>query len=155
MHKRTLVHRYFLAAVLFAFLLTLPATAQAGRMAAGFSFGETTGLSFKYWQDNQRAIDMAAGWGSDEWDIKADYLFHEPEIFRVDHGQVFLYYGMGFYAQGKDDKDDIAGARVPFGVEYFLPGMPLSFFGDVAPAMDLSPETSFGTQAHLGMRYIF
>ncbi|MBB5022397.1 hypothetical protein [Desulfurispira natronophila] len=54
-----------------------------------------------------------------------------------------------------NSEDDIFGVRIPFGVEYFLPGMPLSIFGDVAPAMDIYPETDFSGQVMVGARFIF
>ncbi|ADU67251.1 hypothetical protein LGV61_12860 [Desulfurispirillum indicum] len=137
-------------------MLMIPSSAAAGRIAAGFALGEITGLSIKYWQDNERAFDFAAGWSDTETKVKLDYLFHEHGVIQVKEGRVFVYYGLGLYGHSDDDEpDDVFGIRVPFGIEYFIPNMPLSIYGDIAPAMDLNPETDFSGQVMLGARFIF
>ena len=45
----------------------------------GIILGEPTGLSLKYWLDEERAIDGAAAWSyseNDSFQLHGDYLIH-------------------------------------------------------------------------------
>jgi hypothetical protein len=47
------------------------------------------------------------------------------------------------------------GVRVPFGIEYLLEDAPVDFFLEVAPLLDVAPETELRVNGAFGVRYFF
>jgi hypothetical protein len=117
----------------------------------GIILGEPTGLSLKVWQSNNSAFDAALAWsfGSNESvHVHANYLRHN--WLDVNEGSLALYYGLGARALLADNSR--FGARIPVGLQYIVPSTRLSLFFEVAPTLNLIPETSFGVNGGLGVR---
>lgn len=119
--------------------------------------GEPTGISAKYWTGSSTAFDAAAAWSFvDEGalHLHADYQFHSFGLIDIPKGKLPLYYGLG----GKiklAEKDAELGARIPVGLAYLVPGAPMDIFLEVVPIMELAPETEFGMNGAIGVRYFF
>lgn len=154
--------------ILFAFCLAaLTTTAKAQwleegngggdipRLEVGIVAGVPTGLSVKYWLAERSAVDVGGGWSFDEerLELYADYLFH---YFRFDMEEAMLpvYFGLGAGLQLGDD-DTFIGVRIPLGASYLFPNAPFSVFAEVAPIMEVIPDTEFDVGGGVGLRLTF
>lgn len=124
----------------------------------GIILGEPTGVSFKHWFSSRTAIDAALAWSfagpNEELHVHADYLWHtplkssDPAIRRTS-----FYIGVG--GRMRFENDTRFGARVPFGLVHFVKDAPLDIFVEIAPIMDLAPETEVSANGGIGLRYFF
>jgi hypothetical protein len=130
---------------------------DAGDLELGILLGEPTGLSAKYWTTWNGAIDFGAAWsfqGEGHFHLHADYIFHNFGVFDVTSGDLPLYFGLGGRIRLQED-DSRVGLRVVVGIEYIFDEHPLSLFFEVAPIVDIAPETEADINGGLGARYIF
>ena len=124
----------------------------------GMMIGEPTGISFKHWTSRKNAFDAGFAWSfagrGEELHIHVDYLWHtplrssDPAVRRTD-----FYIGVG--GRVRFENDSRVGARVPLGLVHFIKDTPLDVFIEVAPIMDLAPETELSANGGLGLRYFF
>lgn len=158
----TLSSIFFLAAT----LNTAHAQKSENKVGLGLMVGEPTGISFKAWTSENTAFDAGLAWSVGRYDavnIHADYLWHNFGVFgdEIESGQLPVYYGIGgriVFADDYPDQGDenvVLGARVPVGVNYLLEKNPIGFFLEVAPIVNIIPETDFDVDAALGVRYYF
>lgn len=150
------VIRYLL--ITTALLLPIASYAETSKFEVGIIVGDPSGLHFKKWINPSQAIDIAASWstsGNDELYIHANYLTHDYTMFKVEKGILASYYGVGAYILDEDTKDTISGIRIPIGLDYFVANRPLTLFIEIAPKLDLSPDTDFEFDAAVGIRYRF
>lgn len=130
---------------------------NSGDFELGVLLGEPTGLSAKFWTAWNSALDFGAAWSfgkGGNFHLHADYLFHNFEFFDVASGTLPIYAGIGGRVRLEDD-DSRAGIRIAVGAEYIFENYPLSLFFEVAPIIDVAPETEASVNGGLGMRYIF
>ncbi|MDK2976014.1 MAG: hypothetical protein PWP06_489, partial [Candidatus Marinimicrobia bacterium] len=64
-----------------------------------------------------------------------------------------LYYGLGAKVKLMDDVQ--VGIRVPVGLVHELESAPIDIFLEIVPGLNLIPETNFGINGGLGVRYYF
>lgn len=129
----------------------------------GIIIGEPTGLSLKYWLDEECAVDGAAAWSNSENDsfqLHGDYLIHNYELLEAD--KLPVYYGIGARlkfkdsdGRGRNENYAMFGIRVPFGVTYLFEYEPLDLFFEVVPVLDLSPDVEVDINAAVGLRFYF
>lgn len=129
----------------------------------GVIVGEPTGLSLKYWLDEDYAIDGAAAWSyseNDSFQLHGDYLFHNYDLLEDDQWPV--YYGIGARLKFKNDdgrghNEDHAmfGIRFPVGITYLFDDEPLDLFFEFVPVLDLSPDFELNLNAAVGLRFYF
>lgn len=153
-------------------LATGVAVAEEGGFGLGVIAGEPTGLSFKGWLSHSRAIDGAAAWsfsGDDSFQFHSDYLWHRDDWLKAPKakGRMPVHFGVGGRlkwehdddegrGRGDDDDDDVhVGIRFPFGLSYLPVSAPLDFFVEIAPILDVAPDTDLDLSAALGLRYYF
>lgn len=148
--------------VTFVTLVVLSANAYANQdLAIGLIVGEPTGLSLKYWLDEEHAIDGAAAWSfsdNDSFQIHADYLWHRYDLFDTSElaGKAPVYYGVGARLKDKDKHDDtIFGLRIPVGITYVFAEAPFDLFAEIVPLVDLAPDVDVGLNAAIGLRFYF
>ncbi len=145
---------------------TVMAQQSDNKVGLGLMVGEPTGISFKAWTSDDTAIDAGLAWSVGRYDavnIHADYLWHHFGVFGddIEKGQLPVYYGIGGRIVFADDYPDpgdenvLLGARVPVGINYLLEENPIGFFLEVAPIVNIIPETDFDVDAALGVRYYF
>lgn len=156
-------------AALFAALSVPVAQAQDDGFGVGISVGEPTGLSFKGWLNNTRAIDAGLAWSFSENDslqLHADYLIHDFNMLRPTdlEGRMAVYYGLGARIKlsendnnnrGRNRDDTLVGIRIPVGVTYHFPRSPVDLFGEFVPVLDLAPDTDFDLNLAIGARLYF
>lgn len=133
-------------------------------MGLGLMAGEPTGLSFKAWTSQTNAIDAGLAWslsGRDAIHLHGDYLWHNYDIFGddVNEGQLPVYYGIGgrliIFDDAGSDANAVFGVRIPLGVNYLFENDPFGIFLEVAPIINLIPDTDFDADAAIGGRYYF
>lgn len=138
---------------------------------AGVILGDPTALSAKYFMSDATAIDGGLSFGHHELLIYGDYLRHFKGMLGNQNefvSQLTPYVGVGpvfAFADGdndkgkhfiEDDDDDFTfGGRIPFGVEWIAPELPLGVSFELAPGIKIIPETDAFIQAGLALRYYF
>jgi hypothetical protein len=146
--------------------------AQERGFGLGIIVGEPTGISFKNYLANDRAIAGAVAWrlwhGS-AFHVHADYLFHNRTLLNVPRGSLPIYYGVGarartwtggrYWRRGRyheftGTRFDL-GIRIPVGIAYEFDGAPLDIFLEVVPILDLIPATRLDVNGGLGVRFWF
>ena len=146
----------------FIFLMFIPCTAWSTDHNFGFGFivGEPTGFSMKTMLNETVGIDAGTGWSFDHeshFHIHADMLHHNWDIlqdqFRITEGRLPLYYGIGGRLIFGDDTK--AGVRLVVGISYLFEDSPIDTFFEIAPIMDVAPETKLNGNAAIGARYWF
>jgi hypothetical protein len=142
---------------LLALLWASTALAQSRGFGLGIIVGEPTGISGKIWTGQKTGIDFAAAWSVEKtqsFNFHADYLIHDFGVFKVDKGKMALYYGIGGRLVDAADDTHI-GVRVPVGINYLFATAPLDLFLEMAPVLDLAPDTNLDFDGGLGIRFWF
>ncbi len=151
--------KFKILALVFMTLFSMEAFAAEGdNLGLGVILGEPTGITGKYLLSDDSAIDAGAGWqtsGDDRIHVYADYLYHINDLFDVGTGSLPLFFGAGLRFISIEDDDDEFGIRLPVGLEYIFPKLPIRIFGEVVPVLDLTPDTEFDLDAGIGIRYFF
>lgn len=131
----------------------------------GVIAGEPTGITGKFMIDNISAIDVGAGWetsGDNEFHLYGDYLYHVYglfglyDLFTVEKENLPFYFGGGVrYIRLENEKDEY-GIRFPVGFEFLFSNVPLGAFIEVAPVLNLRPDTEFDDiEGGIGIRFYF
>lgn len=142
-------------------LAALAGTAAAGdRYEAGIMVGVPTGLSGKLNLSRTEAVDAGMGWAfSDdkEFYLHADKLWQRDDVFKPESGRMPLYFGVGGRVKTREGRASKLGVRLPVGVQYYLPqpNPGVTFFAEAAPILDMAPDTSFGLNVAIGVRFLF
>ena len=152
---------------LFFLIAAANASAQVNRedeFGLGLILGEPTGVSLKYWFDEERAVDGALAWAlseDDSFQMHTDYLFHNYRWSNSDEWPV--YYGLGAlllfkHDEGRhhDDNKTVFGFRFPIGMSYlFESNEPFELFFEIAPVLELAPDADLDLNAAIGLRFYF
>ncbi len=128
---------------------------QRGTFGLGFIIGNPTGISMKFWTKETDAVEVAVGWKKKETELHADYLWHNFDLFSVKNGRFPVFYGLGIEAKLKEGQDNEIGIRAIVGLEYLFDAVPLDFFLQMAPVLQLTPESKVKGEAALGFRFFF
>lgn len=170
--------RFLLPGMLIAmFLFSSSVFAQGPKgksFGIGFSVGEPTALSLRFWTSRENSWDVAVGSsyiGNPH--IHADYLWHFNDAFnsRI----VTLYAGVGAaiglgdkygwvlvkYKKGKienrwyydRDHETVIAAKGTFGLNIIPRNTPLDIFLEINPIIGLSPGFGFDIMPALGIRF--
>ncbi len=121
----------------------------------GLIFGEPSGISGKMWLSRIMAIDGGLGWSfvdDTAIHLHADVLFHHKP-FSPHHGDFYFYGGLG--ARVRSGNNERTGIRVPLGAEFMLVALPLDFFVEVVPILELVSSEDLGINSALGIRWMF
>lgn len=121
----------------------------------GFIAGEPTGISAKRGLGGDKAVDAAAAWsfsGEKSLSLHSDYLWFRNDVFKTRKGRLPLYYGLG--ARVKLADESLAGVRFPAGLQYFFKDARFTVFVEIAPILDLLPDTALRVAAAAGLRVL-
>ncbi|OGS36123.1 MAG: hypothetical protein A2506_11590 [Elusimicrobia bacterium RIFOXYD12_FULL_66_9] len=126
---------------------------KAGDAGVGVVLGAPTAITGKLWLDGTRALDAGLGWNS-ELTVYGDYLWHGWNVLpQPAEGKLPVYLGLG--AQVRTYHDAEFGIRTVAGVAYWFPRDPVEVFLELVPVFRVTPGTSVGLEAGLGLRYYF
>ncbi len=154
-----------LTTLLLAGLPQQAAAEEKGVLGAGLILGEPTGLSLKYYLNNDTAIDVALGGAfvGKGIQIHADYLWHPVLLEQKPSFVLPLYIGAGMRILdrngGGGDEDHVRiGVRGVGGVLFEFTKIPIDVFVEVAGVVDYRTRgPAFGLDLNLGagVRYYF
>jgi len=142
--------------VMAASLILVFGSVQAHEFGLGAVIGEPTGLNGKVWSGSATAVDFAMAWSLDnneEFNFHMDYLLHDYGVFNVTRGKLPLYYGIG--GRLLEASDTHLGIRGVLGLNYLFRRAPLDLFFEIAPVLDVVPETEMDVEGGVGMRFYF
>lgn len=128
-------------------------TSEIPDFEMGVIIGEPLGVTLKWWNSRRSAFDIAAAWSFTEngiFEIYANYLFH---YLFLKNDLMPLYVGIG--GSFRIDGDSFIGARFPLGVEYFVPGLPLSLYAEAGPIWQFAPRNEAIGMGGVGIRVTF
>jgi len=146
-----------LVVALMVMVWALGGVVSAGPVGLGIMVGEPTGISAKIWPGDGTGMDLGAAWSfTDEvaFHVHGDYLWHWPGPPEINVGGLLFYTGLGGRIKLEEDSNR-AGVRIPLGVTYLFPHSHLDFFLEIAPILDLAPDTELRGNGGLGFRYYF
>lgn len=134
-------------------ILTMALSALFGSQSAyglglGIIIGEPSGLSVR-----EGNVAGAAAWSFVERlaYLHVDYLFGSPRL--EERGDFDFYYGIG--AQVRVNGADTAyGLRAPFGVSYTFAENPIELFAEVAPTLQVVPDSLVDVNGGIGLRFL-
>ncbi len=150
---------YRLSAITFLFIVLFGVStfSQSRGFGLGIILGEPTGISAKYWTTGSTAFDFGLGYSFEKnsrMHLHADYLFHLKNIFNSQE-DIALYYGPGARLRLVDIGDSRLGFRFDVGLVWIPRNAPIDVFIEIAPLLDIIPETDFSINGGLGVRYFF
>lgn len=160
MKKRSLILLLF-SFVLFATPLSdvLAQDRTYGNFGAGVMAGQPSGLTGKMWLGDHNAFHGGVAWQfstsrTTRFHMHFDYARYNFDAIEAQTGTLAFFYGLG----GRillGGTNDLLGVRFPFGLNYQFAEYPLEIFAEVAPIIDLSPDTHLRGNSGAGIRYYF
>ena len=162
--------KYFMFVMVLGFMMILikPTKAQDHGFGLGTVLGAPTGFSAKLWTSKINAFDfgLGLGLGSDRIKYKGDYNEEGRVHFHMDYlwhsfnaisstEKFPLYYGIGGRYNSGGGYDNSFGIRGVFGIAWFPHNTPIDVFLELVPVFQITPESGFGIDAGLGIRYFF
>ncbi len=144
-------------------LLLIAQIGFAREYQLGVVLGAPTGFSGKMELGKNRAVDAVVAYSLAHdlgLEIHSDYLIENAHSFNVNApNPLELYYGIGgrfaVINKGTHDGDIAIGPRAPIGVNYKIVNPNVEFFGELALAFDVIPDTNLDLEGGLGLRYRF
>jgi hypothetical protein len=139
--------------VLFGFSISM---AAQNKLGVGPILGEPTGASVKYYLAKNFGVDAAAGYdfSEDAIQVHGDFLLHNYSLLtNAFNFPLGFYFGGGAKFVFADDF--IIGIRIPVGVLHNIKNSQFDVFLEIVPAIEVAPDTDFGFDAGIGMRYYF
>ncbi|MGH2570945.1 MAG: hypothetical protein ACRDGR_06950 [bacterium] len=136
--------------------LVCTAAAAQSSVGVGIVVGDPTGLSVKFRLSRVNALDTALAWSlSDDNDlhVRADYIWHKYDVISVKKGRLPLFFGVGGRIEFREVSDDRVGIRFPVGLDYYFSGAPFDVFVELAPVLDVAPDTDFDIEGAIGGRF--
>ncbi len=144
-------------------------TSNPRSFGLGVIVGEPTGISAKKWVGDNQAVDGGVAYSFDSKTSSAlafvDYLWHFPDV--VDKTQVSghfsPYFGLGGGLSLESSKETAktnesvlaCEARLPLGIEWIMPNIPLGLAIEIVPSFKVLPETRLALHGGFAVRYYF
>ncbi|MBI2417167.1 MAG: hypothetical protein HYV28_04570 [Ignavibacteriales bacterium] len=164
------MNKKFFFGLFIVMLVTIagPVKAQDKGFGLGFVLGEPTGLSAKLWTTRENAFDFGLGVavggdrinynghynGESRVHFHMDYLWHSFSALGTS-GRSPFYYGIGGRFNSGGGYDGSLGVRGVFGIAWLPRATPIDLFVEIVPVFQLTPQTGFGFDAGVGIRYFF
>ncbi|MBK7631541.1 MAG: outer membrane beta-barrel protein [Ignavibacteriales bacterium] len=133
------------------------AFAQSNGFGLGIILGEPTGISVKYWTTSSTAFDFGLGYSlkkNSRLHLHADYLFHVKNLAHTTEN-ISFYYGPGARLRVVENGDSRLGFRFDVGLVWIPRNAPVDVFLEIAPLLDIIPQTDFSVNGGIGIRYFF
>lgn len=164
-NKEVFMLKITIGLLCFLFFFIGSSNAQSRGIGVGIIAGQPTGLSLKIWNGEKNAIDVAVGWNTDidsnnssdneknRFYFHINHLTHVFTLFKEAQGKLPLYYGIGARFVNQD-KARLA-IRIPVGIAFLVTEAPIDIFLELAPSLDVAPNTEFNLDGAIGIRYFF
>jgi hypothetical protein len=143
--------RYLVAAVANLCLLLPSQTVAAPKWGLGLVWGDPSLLLVTFSPKERIVLDAAVSWPRDhEVLLLADCKF--SSYLTVSSLDWHVHYGIGGCFILNPHGDEAFGARVPLGISYEFPHTSFEAFAELAPALQIVPQTKPRLQGGLGLR---
>lgn len=130
--------------------------AQRTGYGVGLILGEPTGISAKYWLDNESALNAGLAYSfttaNKGFSLHLDLINHLPSNIYPKENIPF-YYGFGVRIRSKARTSGSLGVRGVAGLVWQHKKYPVDIFAEVAPVFQLLPETNLLFDLAIGGRY--
>jgi hypothetical protein len=158
MNKKLFKALFFGFVILSAIIVnTKEGECQSRKFGLGIILGDPTGLNGKYWLSKTDGIELSLAWSLVK-DNRLKVLGAYERSFGIGAKIDFLEELSFFPGIGgaiSVGKDFGLGVIIPLGVEAFFKKVPINLFLELAPGLEIIPETSFALYGFLGVRWIF
>lgn len=150
--------------LVFLVIFCMSSILVSAQFGAGIILGSPSGLSFKYWQSRKYAYDFAVAWNfsDDYFHIHGDYLIHFPfNVEGVAKDALYAYFGGGARIRIKgegesgSESSNKLGIRGVGGLDYIHLEVPVDFFIEVVPVMEIISSMGLKLEGGVGVRYNF
>jgi hypothetical protein len=157
MNKKLFKALFFGFVILSAIIVnTKEGECQSRKFGLGIILGDPTGLNGKYWLSKTDGIELSLSWSlvKDRLKVLGAYERSFGIGAKIDFLEELSFFpGIGgAISLGKDFG---LGVIIPLGVEAFFKKVPINLFLELAPGLEIIPETSFALYGFLGVRWIF
>lgn len=131
------------------------------RFGLGIIAGEPTGLTAKGYLTPKVAVSGIASWSliDESFTLISDVSYQFFDLANSSTVSVPFYVGagamLGFDQGGKNDGKTLFGVRAPVGVSVQWNDYPFEVFLEVAPGLEMVPESKFDMTGGLGARFYF
>lgn len=134
--------------------------AQEQGFALGANLFSPTGANIKVTFNESVAFTGVVSFNLNDYNnqlgLQANIIKNgDKNQFNLESGLLRSYFGGGVNLHFPEFGKSSFGLRVPVGIEYLLEGQPLEIYMDIAPSLDLSPNTGFYFGSSMGVRYYF
>ena len=143
--------------ILVMIIFSTISAAQTKGFGLGILVGEPTAVSAKYWTSGSTAFDFGIGYSFEKnsyLNIHADYLFHVKNIFETTEN-ISFYYGPGARLRFVENATTRLGFRFDVGLVWIPRNAPIDVYIELAPILDIIPETDFLFNSGVGVRFFF
>lgn len=147
----------YLALLIVCLGLSITST-RAEASGLGVILGEPTGICGKVQLARNHGVQGAAAWslsGDHEFHLQGDYLYQYVAFLEENMGRLPFYLGIGGRLKFRSNRDNKVGVRFPLGLHTRIGRSRFDLFGELAPILDLAPDTDFDFAAAIGVRYYF
>lgn len=134
--------------------------AQDREFGIGAQVTGPAGISLKGWVNETGALASVISFGLSEnnsqFYIHLDYLNHKSyDELNWDIGNMSYYYGGGVRYIWRDAFIDNSffALRLPAGLNFNFSELPVDFYLEIAPTIEVSPDFNFGFAGGIGFRY--
>jgi len=146
---------------------SLAAIDRSGHVGLGLALIDPFGVTGKVFLSNHEALELTVGDdGHEDLVLQLTWQHHFPELWELPRGALPLYVGVDgrlawidddhHHDHGHDHGEDLGiGVRVPVGVAWWTHRHPIEVFGEVAPLVEVEPDSDFDLTAVIGARYFF
>lgn len=131
------------------------------RFGLGVYLGEPTGVTGKYYLAEKMAFQGIASWSffDEAFTVIGDVLFdvHDLAAGNRDYAlPIYIGAGAKFVAENNNaGNDSTFGVHVPIGIAWQSLNAPIEIAFEIAPGIDLAPETEFDINGGIAFRFYF
>ncbi len=149
---------------ILTFFTLIIATSSVKAQNEGFALGaqlfSPTGITAKATISESAAITGVLGFNFNEFNnnvsLQANLILNpKKDTFDIESGLLRPYYGIGVNLIIPEFGDTGIGIRLPLGIEYALQDQPLELYMDMAPTINIEPNSAFFLSSSMGVRYFF
>jgi hypothetical protein len=142
--------------ILSAIIINKEGECQSRKFGLGIILGDPTGLNGKYWLSKTDGIEASIAWSlvKDRLKILGAYERSFGIGAKIDFLEELSFFP-GIGGAISVGKDFGLGVIIPLGIEAFFKKVPINLFLELAPGLEIIPETSFTLYGFLGVRWIF
>jgi hypothetical protein len=134
-------------------------------VGVGLQIGSYSGVNIEYWLTQFTTLNPAITFSSNNTAVSFDHRWLIRDAFSGDARALVPYVGAG--AQGVwgnintadnrnyNNENFILAAQVPFGLEFLPAAQRFGIFGEIAPALEITPNVVGLLNADIGARLYF